>query len=285
MSEVVSNWAVSAAPNLVGVARRQLAEGERIAIDCRGKTVVFLVLDGEFTMGRGPATSTLRRGDACFIRDRMAPDGSGDALPQAISSSATMLWASFHPATPALNTAVHTLPPVIRVPAEDSVSADGLRSITVLLRHEFNGDTCGRELLIGHLCEALFLYIIRYWYDRFSNAACILDAFGDPSLARVIEHIHQSPDHPWTLNELAGIAGLSRAAFARRFRTAIEDTPLGYITRWRMSLASLLLDQSASIAKVSGELGYTSEFAFSRAFKRYHGLSPAHYRDRSAGAR
>lgn len=106
-----------------------------------------------------------------------------------------------------------------------------------------------------------------------------LSALKDPSLLRALARIHAEPGIAWTVEGLAREAGLSRAAFARRFAAEVGEPPLAYLTRWRMGIAARLLHVSeASIAELAGRVGYESEFAFSRAFKRNRGLAPAVFR-------
>jgi len=94
-----------------------------------------------------------------------------------------------------------------------------------------------------------------------------------------MSRIHTQPARTWTVEMLAREAGLSRAAFAKRFAEQVGEPPLAYVTRWRMVLATRLLNASnASLATIAERVGYESEFAFSRAFKRTRGVSPAQFR-------
>jgi AraC-like DNA-binding protein len=91
--------------------------------------------------------------------------------------------------------------------------------------------------------------------------------------------MHDEPARPWTVADLARTAGLSRAAFARRFTELVGEPPLAYLTRWRMDLAAQRLRTlDESVAHVARAVGYTSEYAFSRAFHRSRGAPPARYR-------
>ena len=106
-------------------------------------------------------------------------------------------------------------------------------------------------------------------------------AFRDPAVVRALEAVHAAPARAWTVAALASEAGLSRAAFARRFRAATGQSPVGYLTRWRMTLAGRLLkDAGSSTASVAASVGYSSEFAFAKAFKRDYGIGPGAYRRR-----
>ena len=101
----------------------------------------------------------------------------------------------------------------------------------------------------------------------------------DPVVGRALTLMHQRPAHPWTADELSAAVHLSRSAFAERFTSLVGAAPLGYLTSWRMQLAKHALRQGRSIAKVAEQVGYASEAAFSRAFKREVGVSPKGWRE------
>jgi transcriptional regulator GlxA family with amidase domain len=108
-------------------------------------------------------------------------------------------------------------------------------------------------------------------------------AITDPVVHEALQHIHQRPANPWTVESLAAGVGLSRAAFARRFSALTGQPPLTYLTWWRMVLASRLLRSSdVSLDTVAGQVGYASEFAFAKAFKRHFGIAPGGYRRQAA---
>jgi AraC-like DNA-binding protein len=276
MSELLTNWAVAPAANLTGVARLRHAPGEPATVDCKAKVLVYVVLDGAYTARSGDASIELAPGDVYFLRLPDASDAEA-GVPVAGATSSSILVSGFSASTTALHTAVAALPPSLRLTA----SVAEARTVVGLLAHEFDDIVCGKELLSGHLFEALFLYIVRHWYGRFPDASCAINAFGDPNLSRAIERIHRAPEHRWTVDQLAELAGQSRAAFARHFKLSVGETPLGYVTRWRMNLAAQLLDDGHDIRSVCHQVGYDSEFAFSRAFSRHHGTPPSHYRTRT----
>ena len=104
-------------------------------------------------------------------------------------------------------------------------------------------------------------------------------AFSDAGIVGALERIHADPARDWTVESLAREVGLWRAAFARRFARAVGEPPLAYLTRWGMSTAGRLLRESdLTLAAVAQRVGYTSEFAFSKAFKRDFGIAPSAYR-------
>jgi len=102
---------------------------------------------------------------------------------------------------------------------------------------------------------------------------------GDRNVARALDHIHDRPAHAWTLRELARESGVSRSVLAERFHRSVGVPPMLYLTRFRMLLAATLLSNSSlKMAVIAEQVGYTSETAFSRAYKRWAGVGPAAWR-------
>ncbi len=111
-----------------------------------------------------------------------------------------------------------------------------------------------------------------------------LRGLADPQIGRALAAIHREPAAGWTAETLAGIAGLSRSAFADRFVALVGKPPIRYITHWRLHLArQRLRERHSGIARIAHEVGYESEEAFSRAFKRETGVSPARWREGTGG--
>jgi transcriptional regulator GlxA family with amidase domain len=108
----------------------------------------------------------------------------------------------------------------------------------------------------------------------------------DPEVGKVLALLHRQPAHPWTIASLATEVGTSRSVLAERFRRYLSETPIAYLTRWRLQLgAQLLKSTSSGVAQVAAEVGYESEPSFNRAFKREFGLPPARFRSQSKSAR
>ncbi|NUP39073.1 MAG: helix-turn-helix transcriptional regulator, partial [Streptomyces sp.] len=129
-------------------------------------------------------------------------------------------------------------------------------------------------------------YILRGWIeDRSADEARGLDRAGwataltDPAVGTALEAVHDEPGRAWTVEELGARGGLSRSAFARRFTALVGMPPLTYLTWWRMTSAGrLLLSGDAPLSAVAQQVGYVSEFAFAKAFKREYGIAPGRYR-------
>jgi AraC-like DNA-binding protein len=104
-------------------------------------------------------------------------------------------------------------------------------------------------------------------------------ALTDPAITAALRSIHDDPARPWTVQELGARAGMSRATFARRFTALVGRPPLTYLTWWRMTTAARLLrDTDAPLSTIARQIGYTSEFAFTTAFKRQYGTAAGRYR-------
>lgn len=136
------------------------------------------------------------------------------------------------------------------------------------------GTLAARHLAHLMLLQAFRLHLSRQAEDRVG----LLYALADPHLGRAIETMHGDPAHRWTLAELAARAGLSRSVFAQRFRERVGQTPIGYLTQWRMMLAKERLTSGGeSLQVIANNLGYESENAFNTAFRRVVGRSPRRY--------
>jgi AraC-like DNA-binding protein len=179
------------------------------------------------------------------------------------------------------------LPDVVHLPARVG-RHPALRAAVDLLGAELERARPGADGVVPALLDLLLLYILRAWFDEQSDhdtASGWAAALHDPSVAAALRAIHGDPGRPWTVAELGAQAGLSRAAFARRFTTLVGRPPLAYLTWWRMTIAARLLhDSDALLGAVARQVGYTSEFAFAHAFKREYGSAPGGFR-RSRGAK
>jgi AraC-like DNA-binding protein len=169
------------------------------------------------------------------------------------------------------------LPPVIHIAARDSA---GLQPTLRLLLAEFEQRDVGSSKVTSRLLDVLFIQILRFWLDRQPEGSSgWLGALRDPAIGRALSALHAAPGRRWTVKSLAAAAGLSRAAFARRFKDLVGAAPLAYLTRVRLAAAAQLLRSTDEpIASIAQSVGYTSEFAFNRAFRRTRGSPPGRFR-------
>ncbi|MBL1077454.1 AraC family transcriptional regulator [Nocardia sp. 2] len=171
------------------------------------------------------------------------------------------------------------LPEFVHLPARPG-RHPALRSAVDLLAGEIAEPSLGTDAVIPALLDTLLLYILRAWFAEHADTATgWAGAFTDPAVAAALRVIHDDPAHAWTVPELGAVAGVSRATLARRFTATVGEPPLSYLTRWRLLTAARLLRESDTpLAGVARKVGYQSEFAFAKAFKREYGSAPGQYR-------
>ncbi|MEV7382273.1 AraC family transcriptional regulator [Streptomyces lydicus] len=181
---------------------------------------------------------------------------------------------------------VRQLPEVIHLSTRHGRHPE-LSAAVQLLGSELENPRIGSDGIVPTLIDALLLYILRAWLDDQppADAHGWAAALSDSAVAPALSAVHGDPAAPWTVESLAERAGLSRAAFARRFAALVGEPPMAYLTRWRMTTAARLLRESdAPLTAVAARSGYGSEFAFAKAFKREYGQAPGSYRRQARAA-
>lgn len=144
---------------------------------------------------------------------------------------------------------------------------------------EAGREALGSDLIANKLSEIIFAQALRSYLNSRDQLASGLGGFTDRRVAKSLQAIHQAPGQAWSLEELARVAGLSRTAFATTFSRLMETTPLAYLTQWRMQIArKQLLESNAPIIDIAEQVGYRSEAAFGRVFKKHFEVPPASYR-------
>src|SRR3954452_5235270 len=185
---------------------------------------------------------------------------------------------------PAARNFVEILPDVIHIDAGDHAQAERMRSILALMAGEARELRPGGEAVITRLSDILVIHALRTWLET-EPAARIgwLGALQDRQIGPAIALIHREPARPWTVASLADELAMSRSAFAARFTELVGEPVMAYVTRWRMQMAvGALREEGATVAELADRLGYRSEAAFSRAFKRVIGAAPGAVRRGSA---
>ena len=139
----------------------------------------------------------------------------------------------------------------------------------------------GTELMLGRLMELLFIEVVRRYAAQLpASAKGWFAALNDPIVGRALQCVHGDPARRWTVDELARAAGASRTVLADRFHAVMGRAPIEYVTGWRMQLAADKIRNSEnSLAAIAADVGYESEAAFNRAFKRVTGVTPGRWRD------
>jgi AraC-like DNA-binding protein len=152
-----------------------------------------------------------------------------------------------------------------------------------LLTAEAGRDGSGQEAYLDRLLDVLLIAVLRTWFDRDGNAPTWWHAEHDPVVGPALRLIYNNPAYPWTVANLAAAVGSSRAVFARRFTEQVGEPPIAFLTGWRLAMAADLLRSSQdTIAAVAKQVGYSTPFALSSAFKRAYGVSPNTHRASAA---
>lgn len=174
---------------------------------------------------------------------------------------------------------IKSLPRVIHIRNSDGHDLEWLKTTLHFMSMETYLSRPGAGAILNGLAKVLFVQLIRAYTTQSGLTAGLLAAIADNKLSKALDGIHNDPGKHWSLASLASQAGMSRSAFAERFQHLVGTTALQYLTELRMRLACELLANSyVALADIAGRTGYSSEAAFSKAFKRVHGLSPGAWR-------
>lgn len=177
---------------------------------------------------------------------------------------------------PAAGELMRTLPAVLFIDGGTLSAASAIRDTLRLMAAELSHPQLGGEAVATRLADILIVQAIRAWLTTEPEAITgWLRALQDERIGRVLEAIHDDPGDNWNLAALARLATMSRSTFSARFTQLVGETPILYLTRWRMNVAhSRLLAEDITVARLATELGYQSEAAFNRAFTRVIGQTP-----------
>lgn len=179
------------------------------------------------------------------------------------------------------NPLIATLPRVLHVRAD--AANEQLNALIALTLAESAGLRAGSGCMLARLSELMFIEVVRLHLQTLpSEQSGWLAGVRDPVVGRALSLLHGDPGRSWTLAELAAAVAASRSALAERFKRLTGLAPLQYLAQWRMQVAAGRLADGDGVAAVAFEVGYGSEAAFSRAFKKLVGVSPSAWRDRSA---
>lgn len=189
-----------------------------------------------------------------------------------------LLCGAFHVEYPQVFPLLQRLPRLIHIAGVDGQVEQGVVDIVQLLARESASQRLGQTVMVNRLTELLFVQVLRLWIDQQAAAVGWAAALRDQPISAALGLIHESPQHKWTVNELASAVALSRSAFSARFTELVGEPPLTYLTRWRMLRATRLLKHEVKMETIAESLGYESEAAFRKAFKREMGIPPAYYR-------
>jgi AraC-like DNA-binding protein len=177
----------------------------------------------------------------------------------------------------------HALPPCFVV--HDAQADTLFRHLSAMMVDIAKTEVPGRKVLLNKLADTLFTLAVCDYAHRHTGQQGLFAALADNRICRVLQAVHEDPGHPWTMQNMAALACMSRSAFAERFAQLMNMPPMQYVTQWRVNVAERLLhDPDLSVASIAERLGYSSEAAFRRLFKRVSGISPGRIRASSRRA-
>lgn len=184
------------------------------------------------------------------------------------------------------NPLLENLPPIlIGESRRDDGTTPCLAPLVRFAMNEVRDRRIGSQEMLGRLTELMFVEIIRQYLEKLpAEQSGWLAGLRDPMIGKALSLIHGSPSCDWGLEELARSVGASRSEFAERFASMVGAPPMQYLAKWRMQVASGLLNDNVNIAAVAAKVGYGSEASFSRAFKKMVGVPPSVWRSQRLAA-
>lgn len=179
-----------------------------------------------------------------------------------------------------LHSFLKEMPDLILIRAEDIPPHDPLHAALGLLSAELALEQMGSEAITRNLLDIVFNYILRNWMSSAQQSSkCWSTALRDVHLVKALKAIHDEPQTDWSVEGLASVSGLSRAAFAKKFKDITGDTPAHYLAKVRVQMATQFFRTGThSVEEVASAVGYQDAFVFSKVFKRVQGLSPRDYK-------
>jgi len=245
--------------------------------------LVLLPAGAAHTLASGPGAHA-QPWDRLAAGQALAPGGELTVGTGTVQTR--ILCASYHQ-DPAVTLPLLTLlPDVLHIPA--SRANPGLDATLRLLASELGQPQPGAAAVLNRLVDILLVQILRIWTASGTNPArpaSWLTALTDPIAGPALALLHTQPERPWTVDAMAAGIGVSRATLARRFAAKVGQSPAAYLTRWRMDLAAQRLrDTDDTAGAIARSLGYTSEYAFNRAFTRQRRTPPGRYRAQARSA-
>jgi AraC-like DNA-binding protein len=174
---------------------------------------------------------------------------------------------------------INELPEIIHISDVEKKEFSWLENISNLIIQEAGKDDAGSNLIVNKLGEVLFIHVLRAFIMKNQSGKGFLAAMQDERMSKVLKSIHASPERDWQLMTMAQLVGMSRTSFSNQFKALTGETPLNYLTQWRILQAKqLLIETNKSVGEIAEDVGYQSEAAFNRVFKKRVELTPLKFR-------
>ena len=259
---------------LAGDPMEPLAEGDALVVPQGDAYALASATDAPPSYGDDDAVAFFRAMAAGELPSVVQEGGSGAAHTSFICGFLGCDARPFNPILWALPRVMH----LHRV----AQPGDRLSHLLAYAVAELRELRAGRRDVLLRLSELMFVEVVRRQLAQTgSESTGWLAALRDPLISRVLARLHAKPDHPWTLDALSEATGASRSTLSERFAQLVGQPPMHYLAGWRMQLATrLLAEHSMKVRAIADSVGYASEAAFSRAFKKHTGLSPQAWRQR-----
>jgi len=251
-------------------------EGQKQALALTSGDLVIVPHGGGHVIGSSPKAKPVPLASVAVATPSshaVVRHGGGGAETQ-------MLCGAFEFDRPGHNPILAVLPPMLYVRSFGTQSAEWLDPLLKLLSSEARHPRQGTETILTRLTDVIFVQAVRAWLEEQpAGTGGWLGALRDPQIGVALARMHSAPEKAWTVASLAAEVGMSRSPFAARFKVLVGLSPLAYLGEWRMQIAaSLMRTERLSVGELADRVGYASEPAFSKAFKRFSGLSPRAFR-------
>ena len=257
------------------------------SVSFAGAGSLHIVEEGELALriGGGPRAERVGRGDVILL-----PRGDAHHVSDVIEHASAIagepapaparwLCGTFTIGDPRASHLLQSLPPVIVLRGARGPALEGLEVARRMLVFEMQSPSQGSAVMVARILDLLFIQILRAWAAGPDAEPNWLAGALDPQIGLALSAVHRDPGHDWSVTELARACSLSRSAFAARFAARVGKPPAAYLAHVRLDAATdLLRGTSLSVALIAENVGYTSEAAFSRAFKHRYGTPPARWR-------
>ena len=249
------------------VQARTVSHGEPLKLDVDAAHVLVVAAGVLQVGGSTGQPLVLDTGDLMLL-----PRGPGAARLVASPTPATVIVCRFWFDPYSLRGMIAALPDLIHI--RHAEGAEWLDGMVHFMMRETTDPQPGAALMISRIIDLLVIRTLRTWV-HLGHSSGWLSGLSDARIARVLKAMHERPMQPWRIDELAGLAGMSRSGFAERFTELVGRSPLRYQNEWRLSLArDMLARREARVGEIGLRVGYTSEAAFSRAYKALFGHPP-----------